>query len=77
RKIRLNYFGTMKTSPHISYRSPAEAGKPYGCCVDLEVFLGQCVHTHSRRQTSSLALPHQPSQPPRYDQYEISGLKIL
>ena len=32
------------------------------------------VYTHSRRQTSSLALPHQPSRPPRHDQYEISGL---
>ena len=32
------------------------------------------VYTHSRRQTSSLALPHQSSRPPRYDQYEISGL---
>ncbi|MCF7729284.1 MAG: hypothetical protein K9M81_02835 [Chthoniobacterales bacterium] len=32
------------------------------------------VYTHSRRQTSSLALPHQPSRPPRYDQYEIFRL---
>ncbi|MDH4470211.1 MAG: hypothetical protein QE493_04480 [Verrucomicrobiae bacterium] len=32
------------------------------------------VYTHSRRQTSSLALPHQLSRPPRHDQYEISGL---
>ncbi|MCF7729491.1 MAG: hypothetical protein K9M81_03885 [Chthoniobacterales bacterium] len=35
------------------------------------------VYTHSRRQTSSLALPHQPSRSPRYDQYEISGLTLL
>ena len=39
----------------------------------LEVFLGQD-ETYSRRQTSSLALPHQASQPPHNDQYEISGL---
>ncbi|MCF7729965.1 MAG: hypothetical protein K9M81_06325 [Chthoniobacterales bacterium] len=32
------------------------------------------VYTHSRRQTSSLALPYQPSRPPHDDQYEISGL---
>ncbi len=32
--------------------------------------------SYSRRQTSSLALPHQPSQSPRYDQYEISGLEL-
>ncbi|MDH4469582.1 MAG: hypothetical protein QE493_01240 [Verrucomicrobiae bacterium] len=32
------------------------------------------VYTHCRRQTSSLALPHQPSRPPHHDQYEISGL---
>ena len=41
----------------------------------LEVFLGQD-ETYSRRQTSSLALPHQASQPPHNDQYEISGLNI-
>ena len=35
------------------------------------------VYTHSRRQTSSLPLPHQPSQLPRYDQYEIFGLDSL
>gem|GEM_PF-1026376 len=34
------------------------------------------VYTHSRRQTSSLALPHQLSQPPRHDQYEIFGLVL-
>jgi hypothetical protein len=33
------------------------------------------VYAHSRRQTSSFALPYQPSRLPRYDQYEISGLK--
>jgi hypothetical protein len=32
------------------------------------------MHSYSRRQTSSLALPHQPSRPPSYDHYEISGL---
>ena len=32
------------------------------------------MYSYSRRQTSSLALPHQPSQSPRHDQYEISGL---
>ncbi|MCF7729748.1 MAG: hypothetical protein K9M81_05195 [Chthoniobacterales bacterium] len=37
------------------------------------MLLGQ-YKTYSRRQTSSLALPHQPSQPPRHDQYEICGL---
>ncbi|MDH4469493.1 MAG: NAD(P)-dependent oxidoreductase [Verrucomicrobiae bacterium] len=35
------------------------------------------VYTHSRRQTSSLALPHLPSRPPRHDQYEIFGLSLL
>ncbi|MCF7729299.1 MAG: hypothetical protein K9M81_02910 [Chthoniobacterales bacterium] len=35
------------------------------------------VYAHSRRQTSSLALPHQPSRLPRYDQHEISGLRSL
>ncbi|MDH4469560.1 MAG: hypothetical protein QE493_01130 [Verrucomicrobiae bacterium] len=34
------------------------------------------VYTHSRRQTSSPALPHQLSRPPRHDQYEISGLSF-
>ncbi|MDH4470919.1 MAG: hypothetical protein QE493_08150 [Verrucomicrobiae bacterium] len=34
------------------------------------------VYTHSRRQTSSLALPHQLSQPPRHVQYEIFGLVL-
>ncbi|MCF7729435.1 MAG: hypothetical protein K9M81_03605 [Chthoniobacterales bacterium] len=32
------------------------------------------MYSYSRRQTSSLALPNQPSRPPRYDQYEICGL---
>ncbi|MCF7729397.1 MAG: hypothetical protein K9M81_03400 [Chthoniobacterales bacterium] len=32
------------------------------------------MYSYSRRQTSSLALPHQPSQPPRRDPYEICGL---
>jgi len=32
------------------------------------------MYSYSRRQTSSLALPHKPSQSPRHDQYEISGL---
>ena len=41
--------------------------------LKLEVFLGQD-ETYSRRQTSSLALPHPPSQSPRHNQYEISGL---
>ncbi|KAB2644926.1 MAG: hypothetical protein DVB29_00345 [Verrucomicrobia bacterium] len=35
------------------------------------------MYSYSRRQTSSLALPHQPSRPPRHDQYEICGLRIL
>ena len=35
------------------------------------------MYSYSRRQTSSLALPHQPSQSPRYDQYEISGLDLF
>jgi hypothetical protein len=35
------------------------------------------VYTHTRRQTSSLALPHQPSRPPRRDQYDIYGLNSL
>ena len=30
--------------------------------------------SYSRRQTSSLALPHKPSLPPHNDQYEICGL---
>ena len=32
------------------------------------------MYSYSRRQTASLALPHPPSQSPRHDQYEISGL---
>ncbi|MCF7729296.1 MAG: hypothetical protein K9M81_02895 [Chthoniobacterales bacterium] len=32
------------------------------------------VYRHSRRQTSSLALPHQLSRSPRHDQYKICGL---
>ncbi|MCF7729908.1 MAG: hypothetical protein K9M81_06030 [Chthoniobacterales bacterium] len=32
------------------------------------------MYSYIRRQTSSLALPHQPSRPPRHDQHEISGL---
>gem|GEM_PF-6268676 len=32
------------------------------------------MYSYSRRQTSSLALPHPPSQSPRHDQYEIFGL---
>ncbi|MCF7729757.1 MAG: thioredoxin family protein [Chthoniobacterales bacterium] len=32
------------------------------------------MYSYSRRQTSSLALPHQPSRRPRHDQDEISGL---
>ncbi|MDH4470923.1 MAG: hypothetical protein QE493_08170 [Verrucomicrobiae bacterium] len=35
------------------------------------------MYSYSRCQTSSLALPHQPSRPPRHDQYEISGLKLI
>ncbi|MCF7729342.1 MAG: hypothetical protein K9M81_03125 [Chthoniobacterales bacterium] len=35
------------------------------------------MYSYSRRQTSSLASPHQPSRPPRHDQYEISGLKAV
>jgi hypothetical protein len=35
----------MKASPNISSQSTAETGKSDGFCVDLEVFLGQCVHT--------------------------------
>ncbi|MCF7729576.1 MAG: hypothetical protein K9M81_04320 [Chthoniobacterales bacterium] len=31
------------------------------------------VYAHSRRLTSSLTLPHQPSRLPRHDQHEISG----
>ncbi|MCF7729019.1 MAG: hypothetical protein K9M81_01485, partial [Chthoniobacterales bacterium] len=32
--------------------------------------------SYSRRQPSLLALPHQPSRPPRHDQYEISRLML-
>ena len=32
------------------------------------------MYSYGRHQTSSLALPHQPSQSSRHDQYEISGL---
>jgi hypothetical protein len=32
------------------------------------------MYTYSPASKCSSALPHQPSQPPRYDQYEISGL---
>ncbi|MCF7728874.1 MAG: hypothetical protein K9M81_00745 [Chthoniobacterales bacterium] len=35
------------------------------------------MYSYSRRQTSSLALPHQPSRPPRHDQYEISRLNLM
>jgi hypothetical protein len=31
----------FQPSPHISFRSPAQATKPDRYCVDLEVFLGQ------------------------------------
>ncbi|MCF7729732.1 MAG: hypothetical protein K9M81_05110 [Chthoniobacterales bacterium] len=68
----------MIFSLYISYQSPTEAGKPAGCCVGLELLLrvgGR--DSYSRREISSLALPHQPSRPPRHDQYEISGLVIL
>ncbi|MCF7729652.1 MAG: hypothetical protein K9M81_04710 [Chthoniobacterales bacterium] len=49
--------------------------KAHHYCVSFELLLGQ-YETYSRRQTSSLALPHQPSRPPRHDQYEICGLKL-
>jgi hypothetical protein len=32
------------------------------------------MYTYSPASKCSSALPHQPSQPPRHDQYEISGL---
>gem|GEM_PF-4773567 len=32
------------------------------------------MYSYSRCQTSSFALPHQPSQSPRHNQYEICGL---
>ncbi|MCF7729616.1 MAG: hypothetical protein K9M81_04520 [Chthoniobacterales bacterium] len=32
------------------------------------------MYTYSPASKCSSALPHQPSRPPRYDQYEISGL---
>ncbi|MCF7729375.1 MAG: hypothetical protein K9M81_03290 [Chthoniobacterales bacterium] len=32
------------------------------------------MYTYSPTSKCSPALPHQPSRPPRYDQYEISGL---
>ncbi|MCF7729173.1 MAG: hypothetical protein K9M81_02265 [Chthoniobacterales bacterium] len=35
------------------------------------------MYSYSRRQTSSIAWPHQPSHPPCYDQYEIYGLTYL
>ncbi|MCF7728779.1 MAG: hypothetical protein K9M81_00260 [Chthoniobacterales bacterium] len=40
-------------------------------------FSSGSMYSYSRRQTSSLALPHQPSRPPRHDQYEICGLKAV
>ncbi|MDH4470111.1 MAG: hypothetical protein QE493_03965 [Verrucomicrobiae bacterium] len=35
------------------------------------------MYSYSRRKTSSLPLPHQPSRPPRHGQYKISGLAIF
>ncbi|MDH4469478.1 MAG: hypothetical protein QE493_00705 [Verrucomicrobiae bacterium] len=35
------------------------------------------MYSYSRRQTSSLDLPHQPLLPSHHDQYEICGLKQL
>jgi hypothetical protein len=35
------------------------------------------MYTYSPASKCSSALPHQPSQPPRYDQHEISGLIML
>ncbi|MCF7728942.1 MAG: hypothetical protein K9M81_01100 [Chthoniobacterales bacterium] len=34
------------------------------------------MYTYSPASKCSSALPHQPSRPPRHDQYEISGLKL-
>ncbi|MCF7729831.1 MAG: hypothetical protein K9M81_05635 [Chthoniobacterales bacterium] len=34
------------------------------------------MYTYSPASKCSSALPHQPSQPPRHDQYEICGLKV-
>ena len=35
------------------------------------------MYTYSPASKCSSALPHQPSRPPRHDQYEISGLTRL
>ncbi|MCF7729511.1 MAG: hypothetical protein K9M81_03985 [Chthoniobacterales bacterium] len=35
------------------------------------------MYTYSPASKCSSALPHQPSRPPRHDQYEISGLVIM
>ncbi|MCF7729654.1 MAG: hypothetical protein K9M81_04720, partial [Chthoniobacterales bacterium] len=34
------------------------------------------MYTYSPASKCSTALPHQPSRPPRYDQYEMSGLPV-
>ncbi|MDH4470172.1 MAG: hypothetical protein QE493_04275 [Verrucomicrobiae bacterium] len=35
------------------------------------------MYAYSPASKCSSALPHQPSRPPRYDQYEISGLASM
>ncbi|MDH4470016.1 MAG: hypothetical protein QE493_03470 [Verrucomicrobiae bacterium] len=42
--------------------------------LDSHFDLGS-MYTYSPVSKCSPALPHQPSRPPRHDQYEISGLK--
>lgn len=51
-----------------------EAARADGYFVELEVSSGR---RYSLHQPLSLALSHQPSQPLRHDQGEISGLNLL
>jgi hypothetical protein len=52
-------------------RKPGSKG---GCCAQARSLPRAVGNSYSRRQTSSLALPHQPSRLPRLDQYKISVL---
>ncbi|MDH4470021.1 MAG: hypothetical protein QE493_03495, partial [Verrucomicrobiae bacterium] len=51
-------------------------GSQIDAALDSHFDLGS-MYTYSPASKCSPALPHQPSRPPRHDQYEISGLIIL
>ncbi|MCF7729791.1 MAG: hypothetical protein K9M81_05425 [Chthoniobacterales bacterium] len=48
-------------------------GSQMDAALDSHFDLGS-MYTYSPASNCSAALPHPPSQPPRHDQYEISGL---